>query len=168
MLDHTDKDILRLLKQNARLQWREIGEQVHMTGQAVGARIRKLEDNGVIRGYTALTDPAKEGLTVHGLVIVFLKSPNHQAFLRFVQSEAAIVEAYRISGEGCYQLHVLAENNEAMTAMLDRGCWSMAITGLICPSAGLSRRAFLELEFQELAVGWNMDPACDRRVRFRQ
>ncbi|MEK8128476.1 Lrp/AsnC family transcriptional regulator [Paenibacillus filicis] len=120
MLDQTDKDILRLLKQNARLQWREIGEQVHMTGQAVGARIRKLEDTGVIQGYTVMSDPAKQGMAVQALVTVFLKSWDHQPFLRYLQQEESVSEAHRVSGEGCYQLRVIVEDTDALNAMLDR------------------------------------------------
>ncbi len=41
-MDATDREIIKWLMQNARLLWKEIGEQVHLTGQAVGARIQKL------------------------------------------------------------------------------------------------------------------------------
>ena len=47
-LDHIDYQILQLLSENARIQWKDLGNQIHMTGQAVGNRIKKLEDNGVI------------------------------------------------------------------------------------------------------------------------
>ncbi len=47
MLDQTDLEILRLLAEDSRLQWKTIGERVHLTGQAVAARIRKMEDLGI-------------------------------------------------------------------------------------------------------------------------
>lgn len=41
-LDNIDFQILRLLSENSRIQWKDLGEQVHMTGQAVGNRIKNL------------------------------------------------------------------------------------------------------------------------------
>ena len=43
-LDNIDVQILQLLAQNARIQWKDLGEMIHMSGQAVGNRIKKLED----------------------------------------------------------------------------------------------------------------------------
>lgn len=52
MLDHTDMQILEELSQNSRITMKELGEKVHLTGQAAASRVAKLEDNGVIEGYT--------------------------------------------------------------------------------------------------------------------
>lgn len=52
MLDSTDLLILDILSQNSRITMKELGKRVHLTGQAVSARVAKLEDNGVIEGYT--------------------------------------------------------------------------------------------------------------------
>lgn len=48
-IDSIDFQILQLLNKNARIQWKEVGEKIHMTGQAVGNRI--MEDNGIIQAY---------------------------------------------------------------------------------------------------------------------
>lgn len=47
MLDQIDLSILALLRKNSRLQWKDIGEQVHLSGQAVGNRIRRMEEQGI-------------------------------------------------------------------------------------------------------------------------
>ena len=54
LFDSTDMAIIDLLRKNYRMQWREIGEQVHLTGQAVANRIRRMEELGLIKGYTTL------------------------------------------------------------------------------------------------------------------
>ncbi|MER1293384.1 winged helix-turn-helix transcriptional regulator, partial [Bacillus sp. C1(2022)] len=51
MLDHTDKQIIEELSKNSRMTMKELGEKVHLTGQAASARVAKLEDQGVIEGY---------------------------------------------------------------------------------------------------------------------
>ena len=42
-LNDIDIQILRLLSENSRIQWKDLGEQIHMTGQAVGNRIKNLK-----------------------------------------------------------------------------------------------------------------------------
>ncbi|MCZ8521576.1 MULTISPECIES: Lrp/AsnC family transcriptional regulator [Paenibacillus] len=120
-LDATDRHILRLLQTNSRLQWKEIGREVHLTGQAVGGRIRRMEDLGVIRGYTVTTDPERTGRSVTALVTVFLKSASHHSrFREFVRTEACIAEAHRISGDGCYQFKAQTGTQEELNDLLDR------------------------------------------------
>lgn len=63
-LDHIDYQILQLLSENARIQWKDLGNQIHMTGQAVGNRIKKLEDNGVIQAYSLVVDELKLGFPI--------------------------------------------------------------------------------------------------------
>ncbi|AIQ11728.1 Lrp/AsnC family transcriptional regulator [Paenibacillus durus] len=121
LLDETDLLILRQLIQDSTLSNKEIGRTVHMTGQAVGARIRRLRELGVITGYSIGWDPEKLGLHVHALITVFLNSGSaHQTFLQFVASEEEIEEAYRVSGEGCYWMRARTESPERLNALLDR------------------------------------------------
>ncbi len=120
MIDETDLAILEMLKQNARLQWKEIGHHVHLTGQAVGARIRKMEDLGILEGYTVRTNPTKLGLTQTAFVTVFMTSTNHGKFQAWLHDQSSVVEAHRVSGEGCYWLKVIVATPEDLTAFLDQ------------------------------------------------
>jgi len=56
--DAVDERILRLLVRNARATWRDIGDVVGLSANAVAQRVRRLEERGWVRGYTALLDPA--------------------------------------------------------------------------------------------------------------
>lgn len=120
MIDETDLAILELLKQNARLQWKEIGHHVHLTGQAVGARIRKMEELGILEGYTVRTNPAKLGLTQTAFVTVIMSSPNFGKFQAWLHDQSCVVEAHRVSGEGCYLLKVIVATQEDLAAFLDQ------------------------------------------------
>ena len=61
-LDNTDWQILRELQQNARLSYNALGRRVNLSAPAAAERVRKLEEKGVIVGYSAQIDPAKVGL----------------------------------------------------------------------------------------------------------
>ena len=120
LLDETDRHILALLQENSRLQWREIGEFVHLTGQAVAKRIKRMEELGVIEAFTIRVNPHLDGKTRIGFVTVFMKTHDHASFLQFVSEQETVEEAHRISGEGCYLLRVRAKDEQELTGMLDQ------------------------------------------------
>lgn len=119
MLDATDQAILELLRKNARLQWREIGEQVHLTGQAVANRIRRMEEAGIIEGYEARINEKQLGNAVTAFITILMKSNDHMRFRQFVFGKPEVYALHRISGEGCYLLIVHVETNEALHTLLD-------------------------------------------------
>lgn len=132
LLDHIDIQILQILTENSRIQWKEIGEQIHMTGQAVGNRIKKLEDNGVIKAYTIIVDEMKLGLNYTGFVIITMKSANHASFIHLLNNRNEVVEAHRISGEGCYHLTIKVASqeqlNQVLNQLLDHGNYSLNLS----------------------------------------
>ncbi|BBB92039.1 MAG TPA: Lrp/AsnC family transcriptional regulator [Methylomusa anaerophila] len=119
MLDNTDFEILRLLKANCKMQFRDIGEVVHLTGQAVSNRISRMEEIGVIKGYSVLLDEKLLGKTITAYVTIFMKSTNHGALQAFLNNNESVVEASRISGEGCYILKIQVNSQEDLNFFLD-------------------------------------------------
>lgn len=119
-IDDIDRRILQALLDNALLTHKEIGQRVHLTGQAVGARVRKLQDLGIIDGYTLRWNPASIGLIVHAFLTVFMNSNEaHRAFQAFVESNEAVTEAHRVGGEGCYWLRVRVGDSSELNELLD-------------------------------------------------
>jgi Lrp/AsnC family leucine-responsive transcriptional regulator len=106
-LDATDERILRLLVRNARATWREVGDVVGLSANAVAQRVRRLEQVGVVRGWTALLDPALDG---HGnTALVSLKVttdadvPELEAAIAAL---ACVTEVLDLSGPVDYQVRV--------------------------------------------------------------
>ncbi|WP_438444990.1 Lrp/AsnC family transcriptional regulator [Gorillibacterium sp. sgz5001074] len=118
--DELDRRILECLREDASRTHKEIGQEVHLTGQAVGARIRKLEDLGILEGFTVKWSPEKVGLAVHALVTVFMNSgTRHAAFQSFAKEHPAVEEVHRVSGEGCYWMRVRTGTQEELADFLD-------------------------------------------------
>lgn len=63
-LDPIDAKILTILKNDSRLSHKEIGEMVHRTGQAVGQRIAKMQDEGLIQKYSIVIQHMQPSLSV--------------------------------------------------------------------------------------------------------
>lgn len=117
-IDGTDYAILEILRNNGRIQWREIGTEVHLTGQAVGERVKSLKKLGIIEGYyTKINlDQISKGRTDY--ITVIMKSNHHDTFIEFVKKSKGIIEAHRISGNGCYVLKAFTSNEGELNDLL--------------------------------------------------
>lgn len=119
MLDHTDQRIVEELSRNSRITMKELGEKVHLTGQAAASRVAKLEDHGVIEGYTIKVNQAKLGRPLHAMIHIYTKTANHQPYLSFVRSkETFVLNHYKISGDSCYLLECRFPSNEGLDQFL--------------------------------------------------
>ncbi|MBU8710100.1 MULTISPECIES: Lrp/AsnC family transcriptional regulator [Bacillus] len=119
MLDYTDMQILEELSQNSRITMKELGDKVHLTGQAAASRVAKLEDNGVIEGYTIKVNQVKLGYYIHALLNIYTKSTHHQPYLSFIKTQKKyVMNNYKISGDGCYLLECRFPSNEALDQFL--------------------------------------------------
>ena len=131
-LNNIDFQILRLLSENSRIQWKDLGEQIHMTGQAVGNRIKKLEDSGVIQEYSLIVDEMKLGFSYTAFVIIYMKTTNHEQFTDFLGERQEVIEAHRVSGEGCYHLKIKVASqdqlNLLLNAILDYGNYTLYLS----------------------------------------
>ena len=120
MLDQTDMRIIDELSKNSRITMKELGEKVHLTGQAAATRVAKLEDNGVIEGYTIKVNQAKLGCLIHAFINIYTKSPHHEPYLSFINTqESFILNNYKISGDGCYLLECKFPSNEVLNQFLE-------------------------------------------------
>ena len=112
-LDEVDKAILKELISNARLSFREIAKRVGVSTATVANKVRKMEEEGVIRGYTALVDLEKLGYDVTALIEVVIskgkvadveeeiaKMPNVQAVYDVTgQSDAIVLARFKSRAE---------------------------------------------------------------------
>lgn len=112
-LDRIDKAILAALQGNARMSLGEIGTLVGLTGSPCWTRIKRLEDCGVIEGYSARINATAVGLA--DTVIVQVTLDNHSddalaAFGRALEDIPEVIEVFLMSGEYDYCLRVVASD----------------------------------------------------------
>ena len=112
-LDHIDTTILSELALNARASQVELAERVGLSSTAIARRQKVLEEEGFIRGYQAVLDLARFGLSTTVLVRVTLESQNEDALKSF---EAAVVDCpsvvrcFLMSGSDDYLIIVAARS----------------------------------------------------------
>jgi Lrp/AsnC family transcriptional regulator len=109
-LDRVDRQILRLLAEDASLSLGDIAAKVGLTQTPCWKRIRRMEQDGIIVKRVALLDPDKVGLPVSVFVAVETSDHSSEWLARFasvVSTTPEIVDAWRMSGDVDYLLHVV-------------------------------------------------------------
>ena len=113
-LDKMNQAILSQLKSNSRKTWQHIGKEVHLTGQAVAARVLQMEDQGLISGYTIRQDQ----LARH-FITVFMETSDFAEFETLIKADVRVESAYKVTGEGCYQLVLVVQSQSEIEPFLD-------------------------------------------------
>lgn len=115
-LDALDRKILSLLQQDASLPLEEIAARTGASRTPVWNRIRRMREQGVIRGQVALLDA--ESLGLEACFFVLVRTTEHDAdwagrFLAAVRARPEVVEAHRLAGDIDYILKVVVRNARA-------------------------------------------------------
>ncbi|HUR78560.1 MAG TPA: Lrp/AsnC family transcriptional regulator [Acidimicrobiales bacterium] len=98
--DDIDRQILALLTQDARRSFNDIGARVGLSAPAVKRRVDRLEETGVIRGYTAIVDRNVEGQVTETFVELYCSGRTSPTEIReMVEPYEQVVEAFTVSGE---------------------------------------------------------------------
>ncbi|MBN9331360.1 MAG: AsnC family transcriptional regulator [Comamonas sp. SCN 67-35] len=120
-MDRLDRKILSVLQANSRASLQEIGAAVGLSPSPCWGRIKKMEEAGVITGYTVRLNPVALGLTETVLVMVTLDSHSDNTLEKFGQVLATIpeiVEAHLVSGEYDYLLRVVVKDTRDYERLL--------------------------------------------------
>lgn len=105
--------------QNGRSTWAELAAMLNMSPPGVADRVRRLEESGVITGFSAQVDPATVGLTLTAFVQVTLERPSARLpFLALVASLPEILAGYHIAGSYDYLLLIRCRDTAALESLL--------------------------------------------------
>ena len=122
-MDEIDREIVRLLYANGRLNQERIAREVKLSRPAVHARIRRLEEEGVIRGYKALVEGAALGHPVTAFVWVRTSGAKCRetgpVLMGFTCDGAAVEECHSVTGEWCLLLKVRAASPSTLQDLID-------------------------------------------------
>lgn len=119
-IDATDHRLLALLQDDARLGYRELGRRIGMSPPAVAARVRRLENIGVITGYSARVDPLAAGHGVRAFVVVTTAGRRQSIELaRLARNRSDVLEDHRVTGSEDHVLRVVAPRVGDLEPLLD-------------------------------------------------
>jgi DNA-binding Lrp family transcriptional regulator len=111
-IDELDTKILELLHEDARLSYREIGKRLNISHVNVSTRIKRLEDNNVIRGYTVVLDP--EFFEPYTLCLQISVKPGFDLspISQFITNLVQVSTVLRVSGEKDLLILAMCKNRK--------------------------------------------------------
>jgi Lrp/AsnC family leucine-responsive transcriptional regulator len=109
-LDVYDGRILAELQRDARITMAELGRRVHLSQPAVTERVRKLELNGVIKGYRAVVDYQRLGRVEYARVV------------KLIEQTPEVVNAWNVTGEDSWILEIAVIDVEHLDAVVTKFC----------------------------------------------
>ncbi|HYM58223.1 MAG TPA: Lrp/AsnC family transcriptional regulator [Solirubrobacteraceae bacterium] len=120
-MDNIDRQIVALLRQDARRSFQSIGLRVSLSAPAVKRRVDRLEAEGVIRGYSAQVDPGSYGWGTHAFVALFCEGRMAAAEVReSVEHHPEVEAAYTVAGEASAIVHLRARDTAHLEETLER------------------------------------------------
>ena len=118
-LDSIDKQILSILKCNARNSVSNIADEINLSAPATSDRIKKMEDMDIIIGYKTVIDPHKVGLDILALItIISESSADYGKIISYANQVDEIVECFATTGRGSHILIVQTKDSQSLEQLL--------------------------------------------------
>jgi Lrp/AsnC family transcriptional regulator, leucine-responsive regulatory protein len=120
-MDTLDRKAIAFLMKHGRATWAELGQLLGLSAPSAADRVRKLEEQGVLRGYAALADAASLGYPLTAYVSVSLASHRQRAaFLRAIAKMEQVAECHHVAGDDDYLLKVRCRGTQDLDHLLAR------------------------------------------------
>ncbi len=120
IMDAINWKILELLQLNARLSNAELGRKVGLSSPAVAERIKKMEDYGIIEGYTAKVSYVKTDYQLKAMITLKAFMGRLQPFLIQVKEFKEVLNCYRITGNENIIMEVVLQDQMHLQEFIDR------------------------------------------------
>jgi Lrp/AsnC family transcriptional regulator, leucine-responsive regulatory protein len=140
-LDEVDWRLLEALQRDGRASYADLGRLVGLSASAVTERVRRLEESGVITGYTAEVNPEKLGLPITALVRLRYPHGNYKPFRDMLANTPEVTEAHHVTGEDCFVLTVRTRSMRHLEEVTGRISVLGAVTTSVVYSSPLPRRS---------------------------
>lgn len=114
-----DYKILELLQKNARATQSDVAATVGLSQPAVAERMKKLEQEGFITGYSARVDARKLGKDITAFIGVGINHPKHNVgFARRILAIPDVLECHHVTGQDSYLLKIVTESTETLDRLI--------------------------------------------------
>lgn len=123
MIDKIDRKLLALLQKDCTLSLQALAESVNLTTTPCWKRLKKLEDDGIIRARVALLDGEKLGLSLTAFMLIKTQQHSSEWFRQFVavvEPMPEVMAFYRMAGEYDYLLRIQVADMKSYDAFYKR------------------------------------------------
>ena len=118
-MDKIDLKIIELLQKNARFPLKHLAEEVFLSTPAVSSRIEKLQEAGIITGYTANINPIKLGYNIKAFINLEVSPKQKTDFYPFIKSCPNVLECNCVTGKYSMLIKVAYHTPEELDAFIN-------------------------------------------------
>ncbi|RQH07135.1 Lrp/AsnC family transcriptional regulator [Paraburkholderia dinghuensis] len=119
-MDELDWKVLSLLQHNARMTYTELARQIQLSVPAATERVKRLEDAGIIEGYTAKVNAAAAGYAVSALIAITVPQPAKAKFLKLLDSIPQILECHHVTGADSYIIRLVSASMANLERLIEQ------------------------------------------------
>ncbi|CAM7253417.1 MAG: Lrp/AsnC family transcriptional regulator [Enterobacteriaceae bacterium] len=119
LIDEIDRQILACLVEDARMSLKVLSGRVGLSSPSTAERLKRLEEKGVIEGYTARVNLAALGYTLQALVRVRPLPGLLQKVDKYIQAMPECIESDKVTGEDCFVIRLVVRSIEQLDTLLD-------------------------------------------------
>jgi len=118
-LDEVDVLILKALVENARLPIKSLASRIGLSSPSTAERIRRLEEAGVIEGYSARLNPGAVGLPLGVLMRIRPMPGELSRVAKLLAKKSSIVECDRVTGDDCFVARAFVQTVDELEKLID-------------------------------------------------
>lgn len=120
MLDDMDRQIIGILTRNARISLKELAAEVSLSSPSASERLKRLEERGVIRGFTIDVDPQALGYTLQAIVRITPRPGQFQRVQQMVAEIPQFSECDKVTGDDCLIARLHVRSIDQLDEIVDR------------------------------------------------
>ena len=119
-MDNIDAQIIRILHSDAKTPLKELAAKVGLSSPSTSERVKRLEERGVIAGYTLRVNHSPIGYPLRAIVRVNPLPGQLQRVQKLIEDTPEIVECDKVTGEDCFVCKIYLKSIEQLDLILDR------------------------------------------------
>ncbi|HVW78323.1 MAG TPA: Lrp/AsnC family transcriptional regulator [Alloacidobacterium sp.] len=120
MIDIYDRKLIQELQRNARASFADLGRRIGLSASATAERLRRMEETGIIRGYTVEIDREALGLPILAIIRMTCDGPRYHPFLKFIRDLPEVRECHHVTGGDAFFLQVTAASIIELENVIER------------------------------------------------
>ncbi|SHJ55774.1 Lrp/AsnC family transcriptional regulator [Propionispora hippei] len=142
-MDVLDVRLLKLLQVDGRMTVSQLSQELALSRPSVSERLHRLQEQGVIAGFTARVTPAAVGRTILLFIQVSQLRMNPHEFEKFIEDQPYILECHRVTGTVSYFIKAAVANMNSLQQLVDRLIALGTVNTSIVLSSPISHRIVL-------------------------
>ncbi len=119
MVRISELEILKLLRKNARMSFVEMSKKLGVTEAAVRKKIKRMEKEGIILGYTVFANPKKIGYEIDALIGIDAMPEKMMSVMRILKKNSDVINMYASSGDHMLMIECWFKNHDELAKFIN-------------------------------------------------